>query len=95
MVGIDKRNIKNLFRENLKIEEFRGFYKSGIYGKQILPTSDSFCKDESQFYHQLLSHINQPVNHDSPPVWPHNRPIQLPLLPPCGWISHYGLGLEV
>jgi hypothetical protein len=35
------------------------------------------------------------VNHDSPPVWPHNRPIQLPLLPPCGWISHYGLGLEV
>ena len=24
-----------------------------------------------------------------------NRPIQLPLAPPCGWISHYGLGLEV
>ena len=24
-----------------------------------------------------------------------NRPIQLPLVPPCGYISNYGLWLEV
>jgi len=42
IVKTDKMNT-NEFRENLKIVGFAFFFtKNGIYGKSVLPTSDSF-----------------------------------------------------